>query len=126
MSTGSGFPWEPTVDQVASLIAVRTVDEGGNQVGTFTSDTRPTDVQARVLCETAAQDISQRLGIDVPDEYVPEAQRIAAMDCALLIIASYYPDVSEQRSYVWLQGAFLAALQTLQDDVRHATPRRLP
>ena len=39
----------PTVDEVAALIAVRTIDSGGEQLGVFTSDTRPTDVQTQNL-----------------------------------------------------------------------------
>lgn len=81
--------YTPTLDEVGALIRDRTVDAGGNEVGTFTADTRPTDTEAESIISDAANEAYTMFGEDIPDApasasaadpttYDPNALRTAA------------------------------------------------
>lgn len=83
--------WTPSVENVATPIRSRTVDNTGTEVGTFTSQTRPTDVQASQFIETAANDITMNVGT-IPESAYPLAQRVTALGAAKDIELSFYPE----------------------------------
>jgi hypothetical protein len=78
--------YTPSLADVGALLRDRTVDAGGNEVGTFTPTTRPTDVQAQILINQSANDAYLLFGEDIPDApgnpasptYDPNALRNAA------------------------------------------------
>lgn len=81
--------YTPTLNEVGALIRDRTVDAGGNEVGTFTANTRPTDTQATDIIQDAALEAYTMFGEDIPDapieasaadptSYDPDALRTAA------------------------------------------------
>lgn len=64
--------YTPELDDVGALVRDRTVDSGGNEVGTFTPQTRPTDVEATKLIAQATQDAYAIFGEDIPDAADPD------------------------------------------------------
>lgn len=84
--------YTPTVDQVGALLRARTKDDAGNELGTFTEDTRPTAVQVEELIRQAIDTIANKVGNKVPDQLIPETQRLVALRAAMLVEASYFPE----------------------------------
>ena len=106
----------PTAEQVALLIGIRTIDEGGAELDVFTDTTRPTAEQVDELCALAARDVSMALGNTVvSDEFAAEATQVAALRAAQAIELSFYPEASatpvEQLTAQYLSG--LEALRML-------------
>ena len=55
-------PLAPTIRDVAALIRARTKDSNGNEVGNFTADTRPTDVQAQEAIDHQVAAVHRAVG----------------------------------------------------------------
>lgn len=81
----------PRLDEVAALLRARTSAFGG-EVGTFTSDTRPTATQVAQIIETAAADIVARADAPIPDRLVGQARWLSTIHAARLIELSYFPE----------------------------------
>ncbi len=79
----------PDVREVAALLRARTVDEHGNDLGTFTPQTSPTDAEVRQLITHAASDVAARAGVPIPPGHVPEARRLTALLAAALVELSF-------------------------------------
>jgi hypothetical protein len=105
----------PTVDSVAQILRARTKDDQGQELGTFTAATRPTDVQVSGLIATAQADVIAQTG-PLLGVLTQEAARSAvAMRTAMLVELSYFPEqVRNDRSaypeYERLYNASMAAL----------------
>lgn len=107
----------PTVDMVGAILRARTKTAGGSEVGTFNSETRPTDVEVQDLAQTAVADLMDAVGPDIadapgddPDAYRNGAKRLAALGTAMLVELTYWPEqVATGRSPY-------AQLKTLYDD----------
>jgi hypothetical protein len=84
-------PYTPTVADVAALIRARTKDKTGNEVGTFTADTRPTDAQAQEAIDHAVTSVHQRVGT-IGDACADQARLTAAYGAAAEIELSYFPE----------------------------------
>lgn len=108
------FDWDPTAADVGALICSRTKDTNGIELGTFTSNTRPTAEQLSVLIDTATSDIDSDAG-PVPIRLYDRARRVAALRSAGLVELSYYPEqVNTGRSpYPQLEAMYAAAFQRL-------------
>lgn len=87
----------PTPEDIAACIHARTRDASGNEVGTFTPDTRPTGAQVQGIALRAARYVSLKLG-DPTTEWTGDlkaaATDVAALYAALLIENSYFSDGS--------------------------------
>lgn len=114
--------WTPTVEQVAALVRVRTQDDLGNQVGTFTQATRPTNTQVQELIRMEAAIMGARLG-DLDALGCPTAEDIrtaagalVAKRVAALVEAGYRPEeLAEGRTAEGTWSAqFTADVQALQ------------
>lgn len=91
--------WTPLVEDVAALLRARTIDNNGAEVGTFNTDTRPTDTEADVVIAHAVDEISARVGLEIPEIVWPIAKRAASLRAAMLIELSYWPEqVRSQKS----------------------------
>lgn len=84
--------YTPTVAQVAAYLGTRTVDKFGNVVGTFNSNTRPTDVQVTELIGAAVDQLELEIGSSIPQDLQDTAGRVAAMVSAASVEASYFSD----------------------------------
>jgi hypothetical protein len=101
----------PTVDDVAALIRARTKDRNGNEVGTFTTDTRPTDVQAQQAIDHAMTALAEKVG-DVGDACAGVAQLAATYGAAAEIELSYFPEQArtDRSPYTYLIQRWTEAL----------------
>jgi hypothetical protein len=83
--------WAPSPSDVGAVLRSRTKDTNGNELGTFTSDTRPTDGQVNELIETAVAGLSSDVGT-VPDKLQDAARRLAAIGTAMLVELSFFSE----------------------------------
>jgi hypothetical protein len=84
--------WRPTVDDVAALLRARTKNASGNEVGTFTDETRPTDAEVEQLITNGCAKIASLVGWDVPGDAQAEALHLAAIVAACEVETSYFPE----------------------------------
>lgn len=83
-------PLRPTADEVAALVRFRIVGDGGGDPGTFTTDTRPTLVEAEALIDQALVAITGQLPLELATAYMPKTRHTVALYAAILIETSYY------------------------------------
>jgi hypothetical protein len=93
------LPYQPLLSDVGATLRTRTKDNNGNELGTFTANTRPTAEQAQRMIQQATDDITAGLDTDIPEtawRYIKEAIRIRA---AMMIELSFFSDqVNTNRS----------------------------
>lgn len=81
------------------MLRARTKDSNGAEAGTFTANTRPSNIQATDLIANAAGTVSLSIGDDIPAKLFDEAKKVVAYLAAMLIELSYFPEqVSSERS----------------------------
>ena len=89
----------PTLHDVGLVSRGRTLDDVGNELGTFTAKTRPTDEAVRGLINQAGDDVRDKIGGEIPADLREKAQRVIALRTAMLIELSYYSsEVATDRS----------------------------
>lgn len=87
--------WAPTVDDVGALLRARTTDDSDDELGTFSSVTRPTDTQVEALILTAAGHVASRVGSSsnlCEEGLTEQATGLAALYAAMLVELSYFPE----------------------------------
>lgn len=84
--------WAPAVADVGAVLRARTKDTNGNELGTFTPNTRPTDAQVTSLIDTAAGDLASVVGSDLPEVTWPLAGSVTSIGAAMLVELSYFPE----------------------------------
>lgn len=90
----------PTVDEVAAHIPARTKDTDGNEVGTFTGDTRPTAEQVIEQIPNGVRKVASHIGLSICEGGDAEKQQSLyddARDAAALFVATrierrYFPE----------------------------------
>lgn len=83
--------YTPTIADVAALIRARTKDSNGNEVGTFTGATRPTDAQAQEAIDHATVAIREKVGA-VGAACADVAKLAVTYGAAAEIELSYFPE----------------------------------
>jgi len=114
-------PARPTVDQVALILRARTKDAQGNEVGTFDSDTRPTDLEVEAQIDAAMGLVGVRFPSSdrLSAEQVVALQALVAYRAAMRVEKSYFPEqVQTDRSpYAQIREEYLEDLQGLLESV---------
>lgn len=110
--------WAPTVADVGALLHARTKDSSGNELGTFTANTRPTDTQVSELIDQAVDDVITAIGQSLtisPDTY-DTASKVAALGAAMLVELSFFPEqVGSGRSpYAQMLALYNTRLERLK------------
>jgi len=105
----------PLVSDVGAILRARTKDSNGNELGTFTTTTRPTFNQVQILISDAARDVTGLVDYDIPEESYPQARSVIALGAALLVELSYFPEqVASNRSpYDQLKALYDERLERL-------------
>jgi hypothetical protein len=119
--------WAPTVADVAALIRARTKDSNGNELGTFTAATRPTEAQAHEAIEHAVIGLGERVGaISPPCEKT--AKLCAAHGAAAEIELSYFPEQArtDRSPYQFLVKRYEALLVGVEQCVLNNLPGYAP
>lgn len=102
----------PTIDEVAALLRQRTrSDVTGDEVGTFTADTRPTDAEVAVLITTAVDLVSLRLGTRIPASAISTARMAITLRTAMLIELRLQATRTDEADSVYTR------LKTLYDEL---------
>lgn len=102
--------WMPVVADVGNRLRARTKDTNGNEVGTFTADTRPTDQQCQALVLRATADVAMRVGAELPSAVWDDARSVASVRAAMLVEMSYFPE------QIGTANSPYAQLKALYDD----------
>jgi len=104
--------YTPTVADVAALIRARTKDGNGNELGTFTAATRPTEVQAQEAIDHAVVALHEKVG-PIGERCAPTAQLAAAYGAAAEIELSYFPEQArtDRSPYQFLVKRYEALLE---------------
>jgi hypothetical protein len=117
--TASEAQIRPALEDVANLIAAYTTSMG-NELGTFTADTRPTDTEVDALIDVAVSDLHSRINVPIPGDKAAEARNLVALQTATLIQTSRFPDnldtdrsAYSQYSTMYLQGAEALRLELM-------------
>lgn len=91
--------YTPTLADVGALTRARTKNATGSELGTYTTDTRPTAAEATVLITAAVGAVSAEIGPDIDDRLFDLAKHVASLRAAMLIEVAYFPEqVAEGRS----------------------------
>ena len=110
------YDWAPSVEDVGALLRARTVEaDTGEELGTFTDDTRPTSTAVVSLIDAATDDVVSAVGGQVPQGAGVPARRVAALGAALLVELTYFPEQLEtgQSAYERLKELYDARLTAL-------------
>lgn len=86
----------PNVGDIGDRLHIRTLDRGGNELGTFTADTRPNDIRVDRLIAKAYSHVTSKTGTDVPDAYIGDVRNMVEIYTAMLIELSHYSDQIRQ------------------------------
>lgn len=85
--------YEPTLEQVGARIRARTRSTNGNELGTFTENTRPTADEVNQIIVMALSDIAADIGAEIPDGEAREAaQSLASLYVAMQVELSCFAD----------------------------------
>jgi hypothetical protein len=106
----------PNVDDVALLCATRTIDSSGVQLGTFTSDTNPTDVQCAALIVQATEIVLTPLPDYLQPSLYARIRQAVALQAAILVETSFYREQANAGTVVAMTAALRAMLAAVQED----------
>lgn len=109
----------PDLDMVGALMRTRTVNSSGAELGTFTSDTRPTDDEVEILVDQAARDLVDEVGEDLPEVAWGSAKSLVTVRTGMKIELSYFPEqIGTNRSpYPQLRQEWIDGIPRLQKAV---------
>lgn len=82
----------PVVSDIGALLRARTKNQYGDELGTFTDDTRPTDEQVIRLIKLAEGDVAVQLPDDLPEEYYQELHALISLKAAMLVELTHFPE----------------------------------
>jgi hypothetical protein len=118
MSTPEPPNVTPTLEDVAALIRARTKDSSGNEVGTFTPATRPTNAQAQEAIDHAVIAVHEKVGA-IGAGCADLAKLAAAYGAAAEIELSYFPEQArtDRSPYQFLIARWTAALEGVEQCV---------
>ena len=115
---------EPTIDDVAALLRARTKDLNGNELGTFTPDTRPTGTEVERLIDMAYAEVAGSVGSVVYDPCAKSATALVAVRAAMWVELSYFPEQvrSDRSVYAELATQWSDGLEALRACVAGNVP----
>jgi hypothetical protein len=79
---------------VAVLESTRTIDEGGNEIGTFTDSTRPTAADVESLIDIALADVLAQLPRNIDPVWYAAISRAVALRAAYSVEISFYREAA--------------------------------
>jgi hypothetical protein len=83
----------PTLTDVASKVRARTKVKGGNELGTFNQNTRPTDDEVEDLIDDACDEVLGKIKLpESGTKYERRARGLVALYTAMLVELSFFPE----------------------------------
>lgn len=106
----------PPVNDVADLLRARTKDNLGNEIGTFTENTRPTSMDVMQMIEKASNGVTAWLDYDIPEEMYEQTRTLVTIGAAMLVELSYFPEQvgTDRTAYDELKALYDQGLLALQ------------
>lgn len=113
----------PTVSEVGSLLRARTKSSTMQELGTFTDDTRPTQVEVERIIDKAAYNVATKIGTEIPEETWEMAGFAIAIRAAMLVELSYFPEQvrSDKSAYSHYRDLYKDTLSDLAEAVKQAS-----
>ena len=111
----------PTVKDVAMLEHTRTIDAGGNEVGDFTTDTRPTDADVTLLIGQAATMILDQLDSQVAPALYPAIREAVTLETAILVESSFFREQMNEGAVSMYNTILAGMIRMLQVKTGTAT-----
>jgi hypothetical protein len=103
----------PTVAEIALLEQTRTPDlDTGQELGTFTSNTRPTSVQVEALIRQSVDDVLSEMRPVFDPVHYPQVKRICTFYTAMMIEGSFFREQTAEGTVLW-QSEYREALERL-------------
>lgn len=98
----------PSLSDIGAVLRARTRDENGNELGTFTEGTRPTDDEVDALIPSAVAEVLLHIPDDeVSDRLIGYAKYLVSLRVGMAIELSYNPDqTAEGSAYARLKELF--------------------
>ncbi len=115
----------PDTSEVAELIRTRTVDQGGEEQGDFTDQTRPTTDEAEGLIDTALDDVLAGLKRYFDPAHYAQVRRAVALQAAVLIEASFYREQANDQAVQLLNARLASALSAVAARIEEDYARQL-
>ena len=111
----------PTVKDVAMLEHTRTVDDSGDEIGDFTSDTRPTDADVTLLIGQAVMIILDQLDVQVAPALYPAIKEAVTLEAAILVESSFFREQMNEGSVSMYSTILAGMIKMLQVKTGTAT-----
>jgi hypothetical protein len=118
---GGPEPWLPSVEDVAMWVRARTKTDTGTEAGTFTPDTRPTNLDVERLILLMAASLPSCVGPWLPESLYNKSRFVLALKTAMAVEITFFPEQLDpkQSAYeylsLWLDRE-QAGLCTLAED----------
>jgi hypothetical protein len=84
--------WTPSVSDVGRKLRARTQDSNGNELGTFTTATRPTAIEVAAIIEEEVGAMTGFIGDDLPSHLWALAHEAALARIAARVELEYWPE----------------------------------
>lgn len=104
----------PTVKDVAMLEHTRTIDGGGDELGDFTDDTRPTGDDCQLLIAQAVVIVLDQLDAAVAPSLYPAIKEAVAIEAAILVESSFFREQMNEGTVAMYQAILLGMIKMLQ------------
>lgn len=104
--------YTPGLADLGALMRTRTRTDLGGELGTFTPDTRPTDVDAMRIILQAQSDVTDQTGVDIPQPAWGAAMSLITYRAAMLVELSYFAEqvAASKSPYPQYQALYADAL----------------
>ena len=86
------MPYLPTLADIGAIMRARTKTVNGDEIGTFTDETRPTGEEVNRIILQAANDVTSTYDTDIPVAAYRWATQAITYRAAKLIEISYFPE----------------------------------
>jgi hypothetical protein len=107
----------PTVDDVAALENTRTVGPNGQEIGTFTADTRPTAADVEKLIDQALEAVLSQLPTRFGTSYYERTKHNVALYTAILVEGSFFREKLDEGSVELYRDLLRTGLLSLQASI---------
>ncbi|HEY1437361.1 MAG TPA: hypothetical protein VGG82_07650 [Casimicrobiaceae bacterium] len=104
----------PTVGDVALLTHTRTLNEAGDEVGTYDADTRPTDVECAAVITQAMQTVLSVLPFQFSAAAYPRVKQAVTLQAAIYVEFGFYREQAVAGSAAGYTAALSATIAGIQ------------
>ncbi len=116
----------PSLSDLGSFMRARTVvaGTGGSEIGTFNSQTRPTDQEALAIIQQAVNQVLMEVGEQIPDRMIIQARFLAVLYAAQLVELTFYRNevTRDQSAYEQYAALYQRGVTALRSSISEGGP----